>query len=179
MNDLLHRIEARVPCVVKAVAKRIVAGLDHWAAPTFDLAIRLYVAHAFFLSGLTKIRDWSVTLALFESEYAVPVLPPVLAAVMGTAGELGLPVLLALGLAGRFGAAGLFVVNAVAVTSYPDISELGRQDHVLWGVLLLAILLHGPGRWSLDRWLLARIADRSAACTRTENDCRHTDAGGR
>lgn len=133
--------------------RRIVAWVEAWLTPCFDLAIRLYVAQAFFLSGLTKIRDWSVTLALFENEYAVPLLPAPLAAVMGTAGELCLPVLLALGLAGRFGAAGLFVVNAVAVTSYPDISELGRQDHLLWGVMLLATALHGPGRWSLDRLL--------------------------
>ena len=44
-------------------------------------------------------------------------------------------------------------MNLVAVTSYPDISDLGRQDHVLWGALLLVTALHGPGRWSLDAWL--------------------------
>jgi putative oxidoreductase len=134
----------------------MVTGLDQWLAPLFDLGIRLYVAHVFFLSGLTKIRDWSVTLALFESEYAVPVLPPALAAVMGTGGELCLPLLLATGLAGRFAAAGLFFVNAVAVVSYPELSELGRQDHLLWGMLLLTTLLHGPGRWSLDRLIFSR-----------------------
>lgn len=131
----------------------VIAWIDAWLTPTFDLLLRLYVAHAFFLSGLTKLRDWSVTLALFESEYAVPLLPPPLAALLGTAGEILLPVLLALGLAGRFGAAGLFVVNAVAVLSYADMSDLGRADHLLWGVLLLTSALHGPGRWSLDHWL--------------------------
>ena len=30
------------------------------------LGLRLYVARVFLLSGLTKIQDWSVTLALFE-----------------------------------------------------------------------------------------------------------------
>lgn len=127
--------------------------IERWLTPLFDLAIRLHVAEVFFRSGLTKIEDWSVTLALFENEYRVPLLAPPLAAVMGTAGELLLPVLLAFGLAGRFGAAGLFVVNLVAVLSYPDLSELGRQDHVLWGALLLVTMLHGPGRWSLDAWL--------------------------
>jgi putative oxidoreductase len=137
-------------------AQRVIALIEAWVTPTFDLAIRLYVASVFFKSGLTKIQDWSSTVALFQYEYQVPVLPPELAAVMGTAGELGLPVLLALGLAGRFGAAGLSVMNVVAVIAYADLSDLGRQDHLLWGALLLVTLLHGPGRWSLDRWLATR-----------------------
>ena len=31
------------------------------------LAARLYLAQVFFLSGLTKLRDWSSTLALFNA----------------------------------------------------------------------------------------------------------------
>ncbi|MBI3525977.1 MAG: DoxX family protein [Betaproteobacteria bacterium] len=130
------------------------AGLEHWLTPLFDLGIRLYVANVFWSSGLVKISDWGSTLALFEYEYHVPVLPPHLAAYLAASGELGLSVLLVLGLAGRFGAAGLFVVNLVAVLSYPDLSDLGRADHLLWGVLLLVALLHGPGRLSVDYWLL-------------------------
>ena len=140
--------------LVHARTRPLIVLAERWLTPLFDLAIRLTVAEAFFKSGLTKIQDWSVTLALFENEYHVPLLSPPLAAVMGTAGELVLPVLLALGLAGRFGAAGLFVMNLVAVTSYPDISDLGRQDHVLWGALLLVTALHGPGRCSIDAWLM-------------------------
>src|SRR6266851_10424973 len=34
--------------------------------PLASLALRVYVARVFFLSGLTKIHDWNVTLALFE-----------------------------------------------------------------------------------------------------------------
>ena len=141
----------------KDKARPFIAGLDCTLTPLFDLMIRFYVAEAFFKSGLTKIQDWSVTLALFEHEYRVPFLPIPLAAAMGTAGELILPILLALGLAGRFGAAGLLVVNAMAVISYPDLSDLGLQHHILWGVMLLVTLLHGPGRWSVDAWLARRF----------------------
>src|SRR3546814_13303357 len=56
---------------------------------------------------LTKIADWDTTLALFQDEYHVPLLPTQLAAVMGTGGELVLPVLLVLGLFRRFAALGL------------------------------------------------------------------------
>lgn len=109
----------------------------------------------FFLSGLTKLRDWSSTLALFNDVYQVPLLPPALAAYMGTAGELALPVLLVLGLASRFAGAGLFVVNLMAALSLSadDFSPAAQAQHSLWGVLALVILLFGAGRWSADRFI--------------------------
>lgn len=121
-----------------------------------QLAARLYVAQIFVLSGLTKIRDWSSTLALFEDEYHVPLLPPELAAYMGTAGELGLPVLLVLGLGGRFAALGLSVVNLMAVLSLEEIAPAALMGHQLWGALLAVLALWGPGRWSLDAWARRR-----------------------
>jgi putative oxidoreductase len=125
--------------------------------PLALLLARLYVAHAFFLSGLTKIRDWDTTLALFADEYHVPLLPPEVAAVAGTTGELVLPVLLALGLAGRFSAMGLFVLNIVAVLSLQEIADAALQQHVFWGSLLAGLVLWGPGRWSLDRFVVPRF----------------------
>ncbi|ALT79688.1 DoxX family protein [Paucibacter sp. KCTC 42545] len=117
------------------------------------LLARLYVAQVFFLSGLSKLRDWSSTLALFEDEYHVPLLPPELAAYLGTAGELVLPVLLVLGLGGRFAALGLSVVNLMAVLSLSELAPAALAGHQLWGVLLLLVALWGSGRWSLDAWL--------------------------
>lgn len=160
MNELAllaRRLCAGAPA---RLAWQGVALLDRFAAPLFDLGIRLYVGSAFFRSGMLKIADWNTTLLLFENEYRVPLLSPHAAAVLGTLGEVGLPVLLALGLAGRFGAAGLSVVNLVAATSFPDISDLGLQDHLLWGLLLLVTLLHGPGKLSIDRWLCRRCGLR-------------------
>ena len=125
--------------------------------PLALLAARLYVARVFFLSGLTKIQDWEITLALFADEYQVPLVPPELAAYAGTAGELVLPVLLALGLAGRFGAMGLFVLNIVAVLSLQEIADAALQQHVFWGSLLAGLVLWGPGKWSLDRFVAPRF----------------------
>ena len=122
------------------------------AQPLGALLARLYIAQVFFLSGLTKIRDWETTLLLFTEEYHVPLLPPALAAFMGTGGELVLPVLLVLGLAGRFAALGLSVVNVVAVLSLSEIAPAAFQQHLTWGALLAALALFGPGRWSLDHW---------------------------
>ena len=148
MNPLIDTLAAPV--------RRAIGALETLQAPAL-LAARLYVAHAFFLSGLTKIRDWETTLALFENEYAVPLLPFEWAAALGTAGELVLPVLLALGLAGRFAAAGLSVVNVVAVISLAEIAPAALQQHQFWGSLLLGVLLWGPGRWSADALLARRV----------------------
>lgn len=123
-----------------------------------QLAARCYVGLVFFRSGLTKLRDWDITLALFQDEYHVPLLSPDVAAAAGTAGELVLPVLLVLGLAGRFAAAGLSVVNVVAAISLVDIAETALTQHQFWGSLLLALLLWGPGGWSVDAWLRRRLS---------------------
>jgi putative oxidoreductase len=117
------------------------------------LAMRLYVAKVFFVSGLLKAQRWDSTLALFENEYHVPLLPPTAAALVGTACELTLPLLLATGLGTRAAALALFAFNIVAATSYPDLSPAGLKDHVLWGALMLLIAVYGPGRLALDRWL--------------------------
>ena len=139
-----------------AVARRAIQALE-LLQPLAQLAARIYVAQAFFLSGLTKLRDWDITLALFSDEYHVPLLSPAAAAAFGTAAELVLPVLLVLGLAGRFAAAGLSVVNVVAVLSLAEIAPAALNQHQLWGSLLIGLLLWGPGRWSLDAWLLRRL----------------------
>jgi putative oxidoreductase len=131
---------------------RLSAALDG-LAPVADLALRLAVAEVFLKSGLNKIQSWESTLALFEYEYAVPLLPPVLAAYLGTAAELALPGLLALGFLGRIPALGLFLFNIVAVVSYPDLSDSGLQFHILWGLLLAVTLTRGPGAFALDRLL--------------------------
>jgi putative oxidoreductase len=133
------------------------------AQPLAAVAARVYLAQVFFLSGLTKIRDWETTLLLFTEEYKVPLLSPQLAAISGTAGELVLPVLLPLGLAGRFSALGLSVVNVVAVVSLAEIAPAALQQHITWGVLLAALAIHGVGKWSVDcLWIQPRL-NRTAA----------------
>ncbi len=136
-----------------ATAVRMVDTLQ----PLFALALRLYVARVFFTSGLIKLGNWTGTLGLFRNEYHVPLLPPALAAVTGTAAELALPVFLLLGLGARAAAIALFIFNIVAATSYPDLSVAGLKDHILWGSLLLVTIFYGPGGISVDHWLARRF----------------------
>jgi putative oxidoreductase len=129
-------------------------------APVVDLAARLYLARVFFLSGWNKIQDWDSTLYLFRDEYYVPLLPPDLAAVMGTGGELGFSVLLAIGLWTRFSACGLLVLNLVAVVSYYDSlkdSPVALQDHLEWGILLSLLVVGKVRQLTVDHLLIRRF----------------------
>jgi putative oxidoreductase len=130
--------------------------LTHLQAPAL-LAARIYVGMAFFRSGLTKIADWDTTLALFADEYHVPFLPTHVAAVAGTFGELFFPVLLILGLLGRFSALSLSVVNLVAVISLSEIAPAALQQHQFWGALLAGVILWGPGKWAVDAWWWPKV----------------------
>ncbi|OQX08596.1 MAG: hypothetical protein BWK73_25035 [Thiothrix lacustris] len=135
--------------------------LDSFLKPLTLLGFRLYVAWAFFASGLTKVQSWSSTLSLFEDEYVVPILSPELAAYLGTAAELVLPVLLAVGLLTRPAALGLFVFNIVAVISYPYLFTIdaagGFWQHVVWGVMLWTVFVFGPGKFAADYPLSRRL----------------------
>lgn len=129
----------------------------NWLSPIADLAVRLWVANVFFKSGLVKIQSWESTVALFTYEYSVPYLSPEVAAYLGAFTELFFPVLLAVGLAGRLSAGVLFVFNIVAVISYPTLNAPGLEQHQVWGLLLLVLFLHGPGKLSLDHWIAKRF----------------------
>ncbi len=136
-------------CKLVGLAQRAIRGLD-WLAPLADLVIRIWVANVFWRSGLTKIESFDTTLQLFRYEYSVPLLPPDVAAYLATFTELTFSVLLTIGLAGRFSASALFVLNAVAVISYPALQDFAVIHHQLWGLLLLVSVFHGPGKLSLD-----------------------------
>ncbi|SKA49439.1 DoxX family protein [Enterovibrio nigricans] len=124
--------------------------------PVLLLVCRLWVAWVFFNAGQTKIASWDSTLFLFEYEYQVPVLPWELAAYLGTATELIVPVFLVLGLLTRPAAFVLFFFNIIAVVSYPALWEKGFFDHQMWGVMLLITVLFGPGLLAVDNWLKKR-----------------------
>lgn len=134
---------------------------SHWPeqlAPALDLGLRIFLANVFFKSGLTKIQNWDSTLYLFSDVYQVPLLDPVWAATLATGAELGLPVLLVAGLFGRFAAAGLFILNLVAVISYySELSEAGINQHLYWGILLAVLLVLSRSRYSIDNWLEKRL----------------------
>lgn len=133
---------------------RIAGWLERHAAPLLDLAVRLAMAPIFFRSGLQKIGDWPSTLFLFQEEYRVPVLPADIAALLATATELTMPVLLVLGLATRLAALPLLamamVIQFVLGAQNP---AFNNPQHYFWMLLLAGLVVRGGGRLSLDHWI--------------------------
>lgn len=118
------------------------------------LVARLGVAAIFFLSGRTKVEGVLTltpsTYDLFREEYAVPLLPPEVAAHMAAYAEHLFPVLLVLGLFTRLSAAALLGMTLVIqVFVYPD----AWPTHLGWAGLLLPLIARGGGAFALDRVL--------------------------
>ncbi|MCG9628342.1 DoxX family protein [Vibrio mediterranei] len=135
----------------------LIDALQRGFVPLLLVFCRLWVSWVFFNSGLTKIASWDSTLYLFEYEYQVPLIPWELAAYMGTAAELVLPIFLVLGLFTRPMAAILFVFNIIAVVSYPLLWEKGFYDHQLWGLMILIVVVWGPGPISADKLIRSKF----------------------
>ncbi|HOT81959.1 MAG TPA: DoxX family protein [Candidatus Defluviicoccus seviourii] len=141
----------------------IIAGralLEKFPTSILALAFRLAVAVVFFRSGLTKIASWDATVALFDMEYMVPVLPAAFAAYLATATELGASALVACGLFTRFAAAALLGMTLVIqLFVYPE----NWPDHLLWGSILAYLVTRGPGALSIDHLIAGRlIGDRQS-----------------
>jgi len=145
--------------LIAKILKPILVMFD-FLTPLGDLVARIWVARIFFLAGIAKTMSWGSTVMLFTHEYEVPFLSPDVAAFLGTGAELLLPVLLVLGLGGRLTIFAFFIYNAIAVISYPFLltadGAAGLYQHINWGLLLMLLMFHGPGKLSLDYWLKKR-----------------------
>lgn len=118
------------------------------------LIARLGAGAIFFLSGRTKVEGWFTitdgTFDLFATDYALPFIPPHIAAYAATISEHLFSVLLFLGLFTRVGALGLLgMTMVIEVFVYPD----AWPTHLSWAGLLLPLLAKGGGVISLDHLL--------------------------
>ncbi|PWV60158.1 DoxX family protein [Plasticicumulans acidivorans] len=155
MNAIATRIQRRLSDVLP----RLYARLDHVPLDVVALLARICIGMTFFLSGRTKVEGLLTlkdsTYFLFENEYALPLLPPELAAHIAAYAEHLFPLLLWLGLGTRLAASGLLVMTLVIQTFvYPD----AWVTHGTWAAILLYLILRGPGRVSVDAWLARRTA---------------------
>jgi putative oxidoreductase len=140
--------EAGLRAVYNRVADRLAALIGH---DVLALAARLGIAGTFWLSGRTKVEGWlSVSdgaIALFTDEYALPLVPPALAAHLAAYTEHLFPILLVLGLFTRASALALLGMTAVIqIFVYPD----AWPTHLTWAAALLYLAARGAGRLSLD-----------------------------
>ncbi len=130
--EIVPELLGRVPCSVH------------------QLLFRLAIASVFLPAGLLKIASWQSTIALFQDEYKVPLLPPVIAATMVTVFELGCSSLLIAGLGTRLATLPLVgQIVTVQLFVYPQ----ALHEHLVWGTILLFLLTRGGGTISADHLL--------------------------
>ena len=143
-----------------ALYRRATDLLPRFLTPSLLLLVQRFgVASIFFLSGRTKVEGWFTltdgTFELFRTDYALPLLPPIIAAYVATIAEHLFSVLLALGLATRLSAAALLGMTLVIeIFVYPD----AWPTHLSWAGLMLPLIAYGGGRCSLDRLLRKRAS---------------------
>ena len=118
------------------------------------LVARLGIASVFFLSGRTKVDGilhiTDGTYELFRTEYALPLVPPEIAAVAATYSEHLFSILLVFGLLTRLSALALFMMTlTIEIFVYPD----AWPTHLSWAAILLPLMFRGGGAWSLDAFL--------------------------
>ena len=127
---------------------------ERFAGPILDLIIRLWLAQAFFISGVLKAANWDNALFLAANEYPVSWMSPAAAAWTGVIIELAGAVLLALGLATRFAAVSMLAVSVVIQANY-----LALDITLLWAALLSWFAVRGAGAISVDHAIAPGLAD--------------------
>lgn len=126
------------------------ARLDAFPQSALQLLMRFSIFWVFWRSGLLKAANMEQAVTLFREEYMLPILPPEIAAWLGTAVELAAPCLILVGLFTRLAALALIGLTLtiqflVYWNDYPS--------HLLWLAILVFILTRGPGPYSLDALL--------------------------
>ena len=129
------------------VLGRVIGLLDRVPLAVHQLLFRLAIASVFLPAGLLKLGSWESTVALFQDEYKVFVLAPVVAAGLATLFEVGCSSLLILGFATRLATLPLLAqILTIQLFVYPQ----AWHEHLVWGSILLFLLTRGAGRLSLD-----------------------------
>lgn len=128
--------------------------LERFPLAVLQLAMRIGVGSVFFKAGLLKYNSFEFAVKLFEDEYKVPLLDPVVAARLAMFNELTWPVLLFLGLGTRFATLPLLgMIAVIQLSVYPQ----AWTDHLLWSSILLFLLTRGAGAISLDHLIDRRL----------------------
>jgi putative oxidoreductase len=126
--------------------------LDRIPYTLLAIPLRLAVATVFWNSAQSHLANWDTTVYMFETDYALPFLPPIPAAYMAVAIEVVTPILLVFGLLTRTAALVLLgMTTVIEVFVYPE----AWPTHIQWAAMLFVLLARGPGKLSLD-WLIRR-----------------------
>lgn len=174
MNTPLGTRQDTLPSAALRAFERIIRRLSAIPDGLILLLGRFSIAAVFWKSGQTKIEGLAIDLItgefqlgwprlaesalfLFENEYRLPLLPPMLAALLAALAEHVFPVLLLFGLATRLSALALLGMTVtIQLFVYPD----AYPTHGVWATVLLVLIVRGAGPYSADHWLAGRLGVR-------------------
>jgi putative oxidoreductase len=156
LAKLLQNVHGLMGCLPNTllafVARFSIAAVFWKSGQTKIEGLAIDVVNGTFTLNLPRLSDNAVF--LFREEYKLPLLPPELGATLAALGEHILPILLLLGLATRLSALGLLgMTMVIQLFVYPD----AYATHGTWAAVLLYLMVHGPGKVSLDAWLAKRF----------------------
>jgi NADH dehydrogenase FAD-containing subunit/uncharacterized membrane protein YphA (DoxX/SURF4 family) len=134
---------------------------DVTLSPFLDLAIRLWLAQIFWVSGILKLANFDNAIALATYEYPVSWLNPVTAAYLGVSIEVICPVFLALGLATRIAVIPMLILSLVIQFEYQQLNQ-----HLYWAALFGWYVVMGAGPISLDRLLAPGLGNSALPLVR-------------
>ncbi len=146
------------PCIARGLHI-----LDQSGAWVGMLGIRLLLAYEFGVAGLEKLRgdNWFSDI---QDAFPFPfsIVPADISWFLATWTELIGAAALAVGLGTRFWAASLLVLDLVAWTSVHggngyNVCDNGYKLPLMYLVMLVPLVLSGPGRLSIDRWIRSRV----------------------
>lgn len=152
-SDPLRTSTDRRIAAAVAVTNDFRGTLESGFWPILDVFIRLWLAQAYWVSGIVKIANWQGAIHLATYEYPVSWLNPVTAAWIGASIEILGPIFLVMGLATRFAALPMMALALVIQFAYIRLDE-----NLFWAILFGWYVVRGAGPLSLDAVIARGIA---------------------
>jgi len=156
--------------VIAGLIRQFIGIAEHLPNSLLAFVARFSIAAVFWKSGETKIQGFAVDIVsgefklgwprlsdsvvdLFKDEYHLPLIPPEIAATMAATAEHVFPILILFGLATRLSTLALLGMTlTIQIFVYPD----AYPTHGTWAAVLLYLIVHGPGKLSIDHWIARR-----------------------
>jgi len=156
--SLEHAVNCNSSCITRGLN-----GLDQVGRWIGLLGIRLLLAYEFGIAGLEKLRgeNW---FADIQETFPFPfsMVPVDISWMLATWTELIGAAALVIGLGTRFWAVSLLILDIVAWASVHggngySVCDNGYKLPLMYLVMLLPLVLSGPGRLSIDHWIRTRF----------------------
>ena len=173
MNTRIEKLSRAVPAnegLIPSLIRQFIGIAERIPNTLLAFVARFSIAAVFWKSGQTKVQGFAIDIVnreftlgwprlsdsvvdLFRVEYHLPLIPPEIAATMAATAEHLFPILILFGFATRLSALALLgMTMTIQLFVYPD----AYPTHGTWAAVLLYLMVHGPGKLSLDHWIARR-----------------------